>query len=82
LRFHFSRGILFSFSPSSFHFHDSEMTVSGTLCAIDEQAIANEYPEGGVLAGLPSYDTVESIGDRLEDPSAVSGKKGEKGNAD
>jgi hypothetical protein len=57
----------------------SELTVSGTLCAINEQAIANQYPEGGVLAVLPSYDIVESIGDRFEDPSAVSGKKGEKG---
>jgi hypothetical protein len=67
------------FYASDFHFHGGELRVSAKLCTINEQAIVNKYPEGGVLALLPSDDIVESIGDRFEGPSAVSGRKGEKG---
>jgi hypothetical protein len=45
---------------------------------MNQQAIANEYPEGGALALLLPCDSVGSIGD----PSAASGKIGEKGVAD
>jgi hypothetical protein len=49
---------------------------------MNDLAITNEYPEEGRPAVLPSYDIVESIRDRFEDPSAVSGKKREIGIAD
>jgi hypothetical protein len=75
-------GFSFSFSPSSFHFHVSELTVWRTLCAIHGQAITNEYLEDGTLALPLSCDIVKTMGDRSEDPLAVSGKKGEKEMAD
>jgi hypothetical protein len=47
---------------------------------MNDQAIANDYPDGGgALAVLLPCDIVKLIGDRSEDLSAVSGKKGEKG---
>jgi hypothetical protein len=60
----------------------SDLIISGTLCGMNQQARANEYPEGETLALLLPCDSVGSIWDRSEDPSAVSGKKGEKGVAD
>jgi hypothetical protein len=72
----------FPFFAFSFHFHASDLIISGTLCVMNQQAIANEYREGGALALLLSCDSVGSIGDRSEDSSAASGKKGEKGVAD
>jgi hypothetical protein len=72
----------FPFFAFSFHFHASDLIISGTLCGMNQQAIANEYPEGGALALLLPFDSVGSIGNRSEDPSAPSGKKGGKGVAD